>query len=93
MGIIHEPVGERAREQPEADAAVAAGIGQHDHLLAARRPGGIDLDLIAEIEDLAILLAFDIDQPVLPPGGVAVPPAVEHMAARRVQHRVRLVAA
>jgi hypothetical protein len=93
VGIIHEPVGERAREQPEPDAAVAPGIGQHDDLLTARRPGGIDLDLLAEIEDLAILLALDIHQPVLPSGGVAVAAAVEHMAARRVQHRVRLVAA
>ena len=36
MGIVHEPIGERAVQHPEPDPAMGIAVGQQDHLMARR---------------------------------------------------------
>ncbi len=84
-GVIDQPAHLGATQFPEAELAVGGRFGQNQGAFPVRVPAGEGFDSIPEVEQLAVLLALDVHQPDLSPGGVAVGAGVQDVRPRRVQ--------
>jgi hypothetical protein len=68
-------------QRPDSDAAVGIGVRHHQHTAAVGEPPAKCLDAIAQVQDFAVSLAVDVDQPDLPPGGMPVAARVKNVLA------------